>query len=251
MNHRIIFISCWILTVAVSGCTAAIKPAMKQQTDQMLGRYQSGSRVVAAPQAPRMKPWRTGQWVVYRDKDSDGNNRYVKNSIVAEDACGIWLEQEIQDYYGRTITKTCYSSMPAVLAATEQDVGNRISELMQVIVTKSNDAKPVVMDFRTETGRMQRMLLGSMGMGEFTGSIRLQTDKPQQDIATTAGEFEKTYVTEGMTRFGPVRLMSDIWFHPEVPVSGIVRSVTGDGKYTRELLDYGEEGAQSALLDLP
>lgn len=36
-------------------------------------------------------------------------------------------------------------------------------------------------------------------------------------------------------------------WHPEVPVTGAVKTVSKDGKFTLELLDYGWTGAKSAL----
>lgn len=40
---------------------------------------------------------------------------------------------------------------------------------------------------------------------------------------------------------------SKSWFSDKVPVNGMVKSVTDDGKITTELLDFGDSGARPSF----
>lgn len=46
---------------------------------------------------------------------------------------------------------------------------------------------------------------------------------------------------------GLYSVQATTWFHPAVPLSGSVKSVSADGKWTTELLDYGLTGASSRM----
>ena len=39
------------------------------------------------------------------------------------------------------------------------------------------------------------------------------------------------------------KTVADSYYHKEVPISGLIKSVSDDGKSTTELLDFGKSGA--------
>ena len=40
---------------------------------------------------------------------------------------------------------------------------------------------------------------------------------------------------------------SDVWWHPEVPINGLVKAVGVGEPTTTELVDFGHEGARSVF----
>lgn len=245
-----LFIVIAVLSVLnLPACTMSVKPEMKHRTDSLIAGIKNTSQTIAATESYQPMPWRVGQWAIYRMTDAKGNVSHIKYAIVAKDDCGTWLEVDTQSYYSHDIQKTCYSTMPAAMTYASDASAQGVIDPIQITVIKNNNNKPQVMDFRKQdpfTKSMMKKLGQNAGVKLFFGP-----DMQRDDRKVVAGIFLKTYRVETKLSLGPFSYQANIWSHPAVPVIGQVYSKSVDGKYSTELLSYGEQGAISALADFP
>lgn len=237
------------MTLFIFACTMSVKPEMKQRTDSLLANYKSNSRTIEATESSQPMQWRVGQWAVYRMTDPKGNVSHIKYAIVAKNECGIWLEVNTQSYYSHDIQKSCYSSMPSAMAYDSGANAQSVIDSIQVTVIKNNDNDVQVMDFRKQDP-FTKSLLKNIGQNNGV-QLHFGPKMLRDNRKVVAGTFLKTFRTSSKLSFGPFSYEADIWSHPAVPITGQVYSKSTDGKYTTELLSYGEQGAKSALSDYP
>jgi hypothetical protein len=72
------------------------------------------------------------------------------------------------------------------------------------------------------------------------------TGEPEE-VSVRAGTFPDARRSETTLEFGGQRIDADIWRHPTVPVTGMVKFRDQSGGHTVELLAFGLEGARSAF----
>jgi hypothetical protein len=68
-----------------------------------------------------------------------------------------------------------------------------------------------------------------------------------QDVAVPAGRFRQCIRADATVARGCSGKLMTGWFHPAVPLGGMVQGRTPDGQLTMELVDFGTTGAQSTL----
>lgn len=219
-------------------CASGPKPAMKSRTDTLLASGASGTRSVGAFSgtfAP--KAWKPGQWILVAMR-LKGEPSVMKLSVVDADSRGVWLEYDTQDYRHRAITKMLYTRQPRT--------ADEAFELLQVMITKSDDEKPQVLDFadpKNPMGALMKGMAKSMLKNMQTNLEELQS-LGRQDVSVRAGTFRGC---AGFTQKGPDGKQHRGFIHASVPINGLVKGDTTDGEFSMELLDFGESGATSAL----
>ncbi len=223
------------IVFALAACAAG-----NQQTDvnTMLASHAAPPRDVAAPTKLDPTPAKVGQWALYRTTHK-GEVGYERVQITS-DGCGVWVEMEWATHDHHTISKVCYSKAPDLSQNT-----STWADLVQIVVSKDDDSEPYVMDLRNgqNTRVGARLPLPNFHANLDTGRWR-HPDLPREDIAVAAGHFAgavKT-VNHQHTVTG--------WFHPGVPIMGMVKTQTNDGTVV-ELVSYGDTGAVSALPNVP
>lgn len=226
--------------VFVAACFGpSVRPAYQKDVEVTLAGHAAGNRDVG-PRPLQLQPWRVGQWALYRTSDH-GKLGYQKVSVVATDDCGIWIEQVTQDAYHRSISKVCYRSMPEL--ASGRPIGDAI-DLVQVMVTRGDSGKPMVWDFRQNPAARDqiKVIANSLVNVGWIGDERLA----REDVAVPAGRFAGSarWPMTVNALFTTIDVTAMI--HTEVPVWGLVRTSASNGM-TTELVDYGQDGAVSAL----
>ncbi len=66
-------------------------------------------------------------------------------------------------------------------------------------------------------------------------------------LTVPAGQFEGTSKIRSKTKIFGKTYEADGWYHKEVPINGLVRSVATDNSFTSELVDFGKTGAKSSI----
>ncbi|MFT3699487.1 MAG: PEGA domain-containing protein [Kofleriaceae bacterium] len=97
---------------------------------------------VAAPAVMAPQPWKVGQWVLYRWRLANGDIEYLHEAVVARDSCGLWVEQTYESEKYRNTRLACWKEMP------DPSHADQAAELLEVMITKHDDDRPVVYDFR-------------------------------------------------------------------------------------------------------
>jgi hypothetical protein len=232
-----------ITIVFITACFGpSPKPAYQRDVQAMLAAHPQSSRTIAAS-GLALKPWRVGQWALYKTSDR-GKLGYEKISIVAADDCGMWIEQLRQDAFHRSINKICYASTPWI--ADQRGTPADVIDLWQVLVSQGDSGRPIVWDLRRDPqARMgMKMLVQTVINFGWIGNGNL----PREDIEVAAGRFEGAarYPAKISALFTTIDVTA--MMHGEVPIYGIVRETASNG-YTSELIAYGQDGASSLIDD--
>jgi hypothetical protein len=224
------------LALAVSAC-ATTTATRANDVDTVLATH-TAPRDLPPPIKLEPPSATVGQWALYRTTEK-GEVGYQRVSITT-DGCGVWFEIEWTTRAHRTISKVCYSKLPDfnTNAATWDN-------LVQIVVSKTDDEEPMVMDLRKEQNTRVKARLPLDDFHAYMDNGRWRhADLPREDVAVTAGHFAMAVkaVNHTHTITG--------WFHPGVPITGMVKTQTSEGM-TVELVDYGDTGARSALPNTP
>lgn len=220
----------------VAACGPSIKPAMQQATDARISSYSSRANV-GAPSSYAPREWKAGQWIAYRSTDGDKPPSVTVMKVLAGGADGYVIETETQDYYGRSVTKAYYKTMPTTADAA-------MDALYKVVTQQNNDP---AQEFDFASNPMAEFMKATMKhvASGLTGPTDV-TNHPKESVTVAAGSFAGAAKFDAKVSFGPVSRNITAWFHPAVPLNGSLKSIDGKG-WTTELLAYGESGATSAL----
>lgn len=222
--------------LALPACSRSINPKTQALTNELLQQTRQ-TREIAAPQSWDPVPWKAGQWALYKVTQDGKEPSISRIMIVEQTGDGFWLETEQLDYYGRTLTRTLYARQP-------QNAEEAI-DAVQKILTRQDDGEVQEQDFSQNN---QFVAMMKRSMKHVSNGIVAPTDvsnAPKEDAEVPAGIFRSAARFEGSFHFGPVEKRFTGWYHPAVPLNGGVKTVSADGEFTHELLDYGDTGATS------
>ena len=227
-----------ILALGLVGCAPSINPQMKAATDGLAANFQPRGQNQAAPTAYEPTPWAVGQWILQRTVDDKGNVAIQRTSVVGAEGSGMWLEMDRQDYFHHHITKILYGHMPRT--------ADEAVEVLQKVVTKTDDQSPQTIDFATNpmASLLKTQFKSAAAAVVVTADV---AQAPKESVTVPAGSFEGCAKVAVQVSILGSTLKSTSWFHPAVPINGSVKGVSDDGKWTVELLDFGTTGASSKL----
>lgn len=234
MNRKLLVLA--VAALVLPACARSINPKTQALTDELLQQTRQ-ARDVGAPDSWDPKPWRVGQWALYKSTQDGKDPQITRIMVVEQTGDGYWLESEQLDYYGRTLTRTLYARQPR---SAEEAI-----DVLRKIITRQDDAEPVEQDF-TEDNQFVAMM--KRAMKHVANGVVAPSDAaglPKEDAAVPAGLFRSAAKFQGSIHIGPVEKHFTGWFHPEVPMGGAVKTVDAEGKFVQELLDYGDTGAAS------
>jgi hypothetical protein len=151
-----------------------------------------------------------------------GQNWILENATYDKNGGENLVQIEIEGYEAALATGD--ASRIRILRMTTRDGGGRLVE-------KSGPA-PGIYGEMMKLG-FQRMIVGTEG---FSAGGRL---------SVPAGVFPATHEAQSYLSIFGNRMRMENWYSAEVPISGIVRSVSSDGRNVTELLAFGYDGKPS------
>ena len=227
------------LALALAACGPSIQPAMRSATDQLAAGKRSAPRDLSLEKKLAPMKWAVGQWTLTRTVNEKGEPSFTRTAVVNKDAVGWWIEMETQDYYKHSLTRVVYASMPTTV--------DDALDAVRKIVIRQEGKKDQVMDFTKDD---PSMAIAKMFAKQYmtVGLAAVPDGAGREDAKVPAGTFRGCAKYDAKVDFaGLFSVQSTNWFHPAVPLSGAVKSVTTDGKFTVELVDYGTSGASSRM----
>lgn len=232
-----------ILALAASlaaACAPSLDPQMKSATDSMVASFKASHRV-AEPASYEPMPWAVGQWVVMRVVDRKGEPSVVKVSVVGEENGGFWVETETRSYYQHSVNKVLYARVPR---SADDAV-----DAMRWVITWTEGQERREFDFTVDHpgSAVAKGLVKAFAQGTYVPAVAAVAGAAKEDASVAAGSFRGCAKMRLKTVFGPIAKEGLRWVHPAVPLHGEVKSVSDDGEWTVELLDFGTTGAKSAL----
>ena len=216
----------WLL---VAACSPSIDPAAKADVDARVVALARQPRVFETPTHATPMPFAAGQWVTYKYTDKKGQPLFMTLKLVGQEGSAFWYETLSESYYGRRASRMLI------------DFGDRRSvDTISIKAAKMRDTKGRINEIPDNmVGLMNSILRGQLGpiVIDWTGL-------PQEDIAVPAGRFPSCFKGHSKVSWGGFTAQSDVWGHPAVPLSGLVRS-QGDNGIQGELVSFGLSGAKS------
>jgi hypothetical protein len=184
----------------------------------------------------RPMPYKVGQYVVTGMSSPSGRS-VSKMAIVGKEQGGWIIETH-------SLTQNSESTMQMLVLGMEKvyETGN-IDDL-EIIWVK---IKPHGEAVQTIEGPMLTLTKG-LYKKALTG-LEVQTTMSTEGgtVRVPAGKFIGTLKTSSEVSFLGKKYLSDAWFHPLVPINGMVKSVSKNGDTIIELLDFGVSGASKSF----
>ena len=221
-----------LAATAALACSPSIDPAAKADLDRRLGTIPIAEQTYPAPRSFLPMAFAVGQWTQHRMLDEENQPSLLTYKRVGEENGGTWIETVTETYRGRQVMKMLV-----------EQLGGRNPGLMQIRAVKIKDRKGEVTEMDPNVlpvaQALYRNALSTLSLG--------WEGKPQEDVQVAAGTFAGCYKVQANASWGPWQGASVSWSHPAVPLSGLVRSRRLDKRGTLELVNFGEQGAQSEL----
>lgn len=199
------------------GCAPAIDPAAKASVDRQVAQVQQRDATFGASEAQPPEP-QAGHWSTYKVVDANGRPSFMTYKIVRREGKRLWFEVDQETYYGPQSFLCVYEADdvrdPGTFepqSITIMDDG-QVTELSGSDVALAQSAYPKAFEMRVPAGTFREALRGER-------EVRI-----------------------GGARVGEMTL----WLHSEVPINGMVRSVSSNGT-TVELVDFGTSGATPTI----
>lgn len=183
-----------------------------------------------------------GSWVEYNiDNIDEDESGLLKLSITGQEKCDsgkecFWFELEMKNKKGdRDIVKYLVSDITVMNEKTS-------GSLIMVIKHNDEPAQAIQWDFNTPENKKEQ----EKYYAEPQGKIEMN----EETITVPAGTFKCAHI---ISRDEKKKIISEAWVTPEIPIIGVVKAVSYEGKKqsTIVLNRYGLEGAKSSIAENP
>jgi hypothetical protein len=229
MKRPLLFLT---LLLFVAACGASINPLLQQKISGLFSK--SSSQSFPAREFTKPLPYAVGQYTVV-GITTDGTKMISRIAIVGKEQGGWILETHSISESNENVTQMLVKGMEKVI-----ETGN-VDDVDIVWVKTQKDAEAV----QTIDGPVLSITKSfyRKGMLGFTYSTAKSTSGG--GVTVPAGTFAGTtrIHSEGSV-FGRT-FEADGWFHPIVPINGMVKSVSTDGSTMQELLEFGTNATRS------
>jgi hypothetical protein len=219
--------------LVLAACAPSIDGAAKADLDRRLAAMAPADRDVPAPTAAEPMPLAVGQWIQLHQIDDKGQPSLSTYKITGAEADALWLEVEQDTYYGKSAIR--------MLVAFGDRTDPTAFDVRRVIT-------------RDKNGNTNEMPSGMLGLTKSVYEPILETltirweGMPQEDAQVTAGRFAGCYHGRSTVAVAGHSTSSDVWWHPEVPINGVVKTVgVSDPGTSSQLVDFGTTGATSTF----
>jgi hypothetical protein len=219
-----------VVASLASSSHPSVNSAAKADLDRRLAALQPKARDLPAPTAAEPLPLAPGQWVTLKQTDSDNRPSLVTYKIVGLQEGAFWYEVAIDSYYG-------HSASRMLLAVGDRKDPSTFD--VRALITKDNQGRV------NETPKEMLSMMKSTYQSMLDQLVIRWEQLPQEDVHVLGGNFAQCYKGRSTVSFMGYSATSDVWYHPAVPVNGMVKSVGVDKPMSSELVDFGMDGATS------
>jgi hypothetical protein len=221
------------LLAVVAACAPGYDPAYRRDIDRRVEALSKVAQTFPPPASSTPVPLKVGAWTQHEMLDDRGQPAFFTMKLVGEDFGGAtWLEILEETYRARTTTK-----MLVYLG----DRSNAAAMEIKALKTREGSGKVI------EAGASQIVAARARWQGLLDALAVVWQAAAQEDATVPAGTFSGCYRRETPPRWGPLGAASRVWWHPLVPLTGIVRAQAIDSRGTMELVAFGEHGAVSEI----
>lgn len=190
----------------------------------------------ASEKFKRPMPYKVGQYVVTGMTSPSGRS-VSKMAIVGKEQGGWIIETH-------SLTQSSESTMQMLVTGMEKvyEIGS-IDDLNIIWVKIKTHGESV----QTIEGPILELTKGLYKKALAGLEVRTTMNTESGTVRVPAGNFEGPLKSSSEVSFMGKKYPSDAWFHPSVPINGMVKSVSKNGDTIIELLDFGVSGASKSF----
>jgi hypothetical protein len=181
-------------------------------------------------------PYKVGQYVVTGMSSPSGRS-VSKMAIVGKEKGGWIIETH-------SLTQSSESIMQMLVLGMEKVYETGTIDDLEIIWVK---IKPHGETVQTIEGPMLALTKGLYKKGLAGLEVQTAMSTESGTVSVPAGNFKGTLKASSEVSFLGKKYLSDAWFHPSVPINGMVKSVSKNGDTIIELLDFGLSGASRSF----
>ena len=223
-------LSIFVLALFFFNCGPSTSPVLLQKIDD-LSSYSSEQSFTASGQFLQPMPYEIGQWATYVSKNGD-EKTISKTSIVGKEEDAWILETYSLTGKQESTSQMCIVGIDNV--RSEEDLDN--IEIKWVKVLEKDQVQTISGPILSLVKGVYKQALKSM-IVQVEGSVDGGT------VRVPAGIFNGCSKVNSSVAFLGSKTVADTYYHVDVPINGMVKSVSDDGKYTMELVEFGKSGA--------
>ena len=225
----LVSVSCFLLT----GCPPKV-PSESQAIDAKLGSIHESGKVYPADSI--LPGYHSGQWLQYKSVDENEEPTILTYKLIASDGFNHSIELTSEGYHGN---KSIYLEI-------QYDPGRSTDSLVvrRVLI---QETQGVPKESSPEDLSLKKDVYHALASQFFVS----WADSPTgEDITVAAGQFLGCHKMEITLEVDGFAFRAHTWHHPALPMHGLVKAQRSDGiKGSLELLSFGQEGAQSNVLE--
>ncbi len=184
----------------------------------------------------RPMPYKVGQYVV-TGMISSSEHSVSKMAIVGKEQGGWIIETH-------SLTQSSESTTQMLVLGLEKVYETGTIDDLEILWVK---IKPHGEAVQTIDGPMLALTKGLYKKGLAGLEVQSTMSTDTETVSVPAGNFKGTLKASSEVSFLGKKYLSDAWFHPSVPINGMVKSVSKNGDTVIELLDFGLSGAKRSF----
>ncbi|MCU0845225.1 MAG: hypothetical protein MUC76_09900 [Spirochaetes bacterium] len=229
---RILF--CLTAFVFATSCGPSVNPQLKAKIDGQFGAV-SKKNYGAVGRFLKPMPYAVGQYVILGTTDSSGK-RSISRTMIAGKADGGWIiESATLNSAEETAVQMCVRGLEKAAAS-----GN--AESVEIVWIKIKNEKGAIQ--RVE-GPVLAMMRSVYKNNLSSLNVKAAIYVNGGTVSVPAGTFTATNRVETEVSFLGKTHRSTAWHHSAVPINGMVKMLSEDGKNQTVLLGFGFKGAVS------
>ena len=234
MRLRIFFVV--TMAVLLTGCGASVNPVMQKRVVEWFGKS-SGQSFDASGAYVKVMPYAVGQYVVHGMTDEDDHS-VVRTAIVGKES-GAWIiETSSLTSSGESIMQMAVSGMEKMQESMNPDDLD-----IKWVKMKSGEDEEV-----QKIDGMALSLSKSAYSKALTGiAVKFESTGGNAAVRVPAGTFNGCTKATAKVETFIKDFESEGYYHPSVPLNGLVRSVSKDDDVVTELLEFGLSGAKPSF----
>lgn len=220
-----------LLSIFLVSCGPSINPVLQQKINNFYGNSSSKSFTMSGNFSKPM-PMKVGQWVL-QGSNNEGKKSVNKISIVGQEQGG-W----IFEFYSLTDSEESWNQM-LIKGLESANETNNMDEI-DIVWVKIKDKDG---NISTVDGMVLSLSKGLYKQSLSSLNLKLIAGANGGSVTVPAGTFNGTYKAKSEVTVLGRKFTSDAWYHSDVPINGMVKAISEDGKIHTELLDFGLTGA--------
>ncbi len=214
----------------ITACSSAPKKDKPSALDAL---WQGDGKTYAAKRFTKVRGWAAGQYVVTGNL-VDGKKDSVGRFLVVRKEGGGWVFETTSTNREGKLT-----GMQMLITGYERAVNTGKTDQIKVIWMKLLQEDGTSIDLEETQIMVYNMVLQSTWSKLFNIQSSFGKGGP---VTVPAGTFASTSTANAEIKIIFKTFKSTSWLHPDVPVNGVVRSASDDGKSVTELISFGYNG---------